>query len=69
MLSAKGLDELAVGGLVAVGGKNAKVGLAPEDIRGLSSCNFVLVQSLGSLMQTTGKTVVDEGLLEDLYQV
>lgn len=53
VLKAESLDELDVGGLLAVLGKNAKVGLTT-------------IKSLGALMETTSKTIVDQSALEDL---
>ena len=53
VLGAEGLNELNVLGLSAGLDEDAKVGLA-------------LVEGLGALTQTTGKTVVDEGVLQDL---
>ena len=55
VLVAQSLDELEVLGLVARLDENAKVGLAA-------------VERLGALAQTTGKTVVDKGLLQDLLE-
>ena len=55
MLGAESLDELEVLGLVAGLDEDAKVGLTP-------------VKGLGTLTETASKTVVDEGLLEDLLE-
>merc|ERR1719348_932433 len=49
---AQGSNQLLVHGLVAVFGKNAQEGLA-------------FVQGLGSLAESAGKSISDEGLLED----
>ncbi len=53
MFLAKSLDQFLVHGLIAVVGEDAEQGLA-------------LVQSLGGLVKTPGKTVMDEGSLQDL---
>lgn len=55
VLVAESLDELEVLGLVAGLDENAKVGLTT-------------VEGLGALTQTTGETVVDESLLENLLE-
>lgn len=55
VLVAESLDELEVLGLVAGLDENAKVGLTT-------------VEGLGALTETTGETVVDESLLEDLLE-
>ena len=55
VLVAESLDELEVLGLVAGLDEDAKVGLAT-------------VEGLGALTQTTGETVVDQGLLENLLE-
>ena len=55
VLVAESLDELEVLGLVAGLDENAKVGLTT-------------VKGLGALTETTGETVVDESLLEDLLE-
>lgn len=55
VLVAESLDELEVLGLVAGLDENAKVGLTT-------------VKGLGALTKTTGETVVDESLLEDLLE-
>lgn len=56
MLGAESLDELDVLLLVARLDENAEVGLTT-------------VKGLGALSQATGKTIVDESLLEDLLRV
>ena len=53
VLSAESLDELDVLGFSAGLDEDAKMGLA-------------LVEGLGGLTETTGKTVVDESVLQDL---
>lgn len=53
VLGAEGLDELDVLGLSAGLDEDGKMGLA-------------LVESLGALAKTAGKSVVDEGVLQDL---
>lgn len=53
MVSAQGFDELAVLLFVAVLGEHAKVGKT-------------LVKGLGSLVEATGKSVVDKRVLEHL---
>ena len=74
MLSAQSLDQLDVLGLLAVGGEHAEVGLAPggREVRRRNtrkrSQRILLVQHLGDLVETAGKTVVDEGSLEDLLE-
>jgi len=55
VLSAESLNELDVLGLRAGLDKDAKMGLA-------------LVEGLGALAETTSKTVVDEGVLQDLLE-
>ena len=55
VLGAEGLNELDVLGLSAGLNENAKMGLA-------------LVEGLGALTETTGETVVDEGILQDLLR-
>ena len=55
VLGAESLDELGVVLLVAVAGKDNKVGLA-------------LVNGLDSLAKTTGKTVVNKGALQNLLE-
>ena len=55
VLSAQGLNELDILRLGASLDKHAEVGLA-------------LVQGLGALAETTSKTVMDEGVLQDLLQ-
>ena len=55
MLLAEGRDELDVGRLVATGGQHAQVSLSA-------------VQRLHSLVQSTGKAVVEQRGAEDLLQ-
>jgi len=55
VLGTQGLDELDVLGLGASLHKHTKMGLP-------------LVQGLGALAETTSKTVMDEGVLQDLLQ-
>jgi hypothetical protein len=52
---AESLDQFLVHGLVAVVGQDAEKGLT-------------LVQGLGGLVEAAGKTVVNEGSLQDLLK-
>ena len=56
MFLAESLDQFLVHGLVAVVGQHAEEGLT-------------LVQSLGGLVEAAGKTVVNEGSLQDLLKM
>lgn len=77
MFSTKGLHQLDVHGLVAVGSKDAEMGLTPEGddwlARGKGGGGFktngasqsnALVQSLGRLTDAAGEAVVDQCGLE-----
>jgi len=55
MLGTERLNQLHIHRLVTVVGEDTQVCLA-------------LVQSLGTLVQSTGKTIVDERVLQDLLQ-
>lgn len=55
VLSAQGLNETHVGGLIAVLSQDAQV-------------SSPLVQGLGALRESTCNTVMNEGLFEDLLQ-
>ena len=75
VLHAQGGDQLLVHGLVAVLGQDAQQRLASADFKITVVCCLLFlcsdayltfVKRLGSLTDTSGKTVGDESLLQDL---
>ena len=55
MLSAESFNKLSVLWLVVIGGEHTEVSLA-------------LIEGLGALVETTGKTIMNKGVLNDLLE-